>query len=106
MTTEKDFLTKIADIILSTIESKDINLRKGEFYTMGHFSPKTLNRQNLFSMKSTTMARLFLYMAIVLSQEKLHDLFKALYEYILYVGELEDYSAEAIMESHAKTIQL
>ena len=52
------------------------------------------------------MARLFLYLAIVLSKENLYDLFKALYEYTLYVGELEDYSAEAIMESHAKNVQL
>ena len=81
--TEKEFLNGIADIILSVFDRK--TLTKAFVCKDGHFSPGALTRENLMHMKSDTLARLLLYLAMVLTPEEHRDLFCRLQRYIVTV---------------------
>lgn len=101
MVTEKEFLSSIAEIILSQLENNPYGLTKSEICRDGHFSPEMLTRQKLLNMKSSTLMRLLLYMGIVLRDIDLFQIFMQLYRYISKVADGDVDSAYYIIDGHA-----
>jgi hypothetical protein len=101
MITEREFLTSIAEIILSVFNNPEMCLTKTAVCSDGHFSPKMLYPERLLCMRSDTLMRLLLYLATTMNDLELYDLFARLYQYIAYVANHDEHSAYDIIDSHA-----
>jgi len=101
MITESVFMSKIAKIILKVFDNQEMRLTKEVVCKDGHFSPKMLTPEKLLCMKSFTLTRLLLYLAVTMSEEEFKKIFLKLFNYILYVANHDVHSAYNIMDNHA-----
>lgn len=101
MITEKEFMTSIAEIILSVFDTPKVGLTQRVICRDGHFSPKMLTPERLLRMRSDTLIRLLLYLATAMSEREFYDICKQLCRYIVYVANHDTDSAYSIIDNHA-----
>ena len=101
MLNEENYLREIADIIFSEVENNEVDLTLTKISTDGHFSPKMLSRDQLTHTKYETLFRFLLYIATALPEKVTKRIFFNLFDYIVFVANLQDGSVEAIIDAHA-----
>lgn len=100
MITEKDYLSGIAEIILSVFDNPEMALTKEAVCEDGHFSPKMLTAKKLLCMRSHTLMRLFLYLATLMNEQEFCTIFTRLCRHISYVANHDEDSAYNIIDNH------
>lgn len=101
MITEHEFMTSIAEIILSVFDNPEMRLSQGVVCHDGHFSPKMFTPERLLRMRSDTLMRLLLYLATAMSEREFYDICEQLCRHIAYVANHDEDSAYDIIDSHA-----
>ena len=101
MITEKEFMTSIAEIILSVFDNPNVKLTQEKVCSDGHVSPKMFTPERLLRMRSDTLMRLLLYLATAMNEPEFDDICKQLFRHITDVGNNDVDSAYDIFDCHA-----